>query len=485
VTYGNEHPLLSGYLRRDRKERGGMTMPGKRLGLIAARKAAGLSQERMAEQLEVERSTVQRWEAGQSTPQPCHRPRLAAVLGISHDKLAELLADQPCAEDQLQTTPALSTAPQYGDTGDDQQTGGSALLPFPPGGDRTDRRQALTLLGTSTLGLGAAHADLDSFTQSAVEAMEFTRRAEASQLGPRTLEHLDFVVSDLAAVSPHTPPGELFPKARWYRRQVADLLGGRHTLRESRELYHHAGSLSIILAWQLIDLGDLVTAEAHCLDAWEHGWQAEDYEICAWAMDTKNTIALYRNQPAAARDAAERGLKHAPRGSAVAAEVSVKLARAYARLDQADQFQEVLKDAQTRFGQLDHQNFGLFSANSGVLAFYTADSYIWLGRPNRAIPYAKETISFCRDRGLDPTREALARLDLARAHVDLGQPDDAVEHIAQALDSERITGVVLRRLGDLAVRMQHQYPQLGTTKELADRHSEMVANLRRLEVRSP
>jgi DNA-binding transcriptional regulator YiaG len=45
-----------------------MTLPGKRLGLVAARKAAGLSQERLAEQLDVERSTVQRWEAGQSTP---------------------------------------------------------------------------------------------------------------------------------------------------------------------------------------------------------------------------------------------------------------------------------------------------------------------------------------------------------------------------------------------------------------------------------
>jgi hypothetical protein len=186
----------------------------------------------------------------------------------------------------------------------------------------------LKLLGTSTLGLGAAHADLNQFTQSAVEAMELTRRAEASQLGPRTLEHLDFVVSDMAATANHTPPGELFPKAHWYRRQVEDLIAGRHTLREGRELYRHAGSLSVILAWLSIDLGDLVTAEAHCLDAWEHGWQAEDHEICAWAMDAKTTIATYSNQPAAARDAAERGLKQAPQGSAAAAGVSVKLARA-------------------------------------------------------------------------------------------------------------------------------------------------------------
>jgi DNA-binding XRE family transcriptional regulator/tetratricopeptide (TPR) repeat protein len=464
-----------------------MTMPGKRLGLVAARKAAGLSQERLAEQLGVERSTVQRWEAGHNTPQPWHRPRLATVLGISHDKLAKLLADQPCSDDQLRTTSALPMVPRSGDAGGDQQAGVDDVPPFPPVGDITDRRQALTLLGTSTVGLGAAHADLDPFTQSAVEAMEFTRRAEASQLGPRTLEHLDFVVSGLAAAYSHTLPGELFLKARWYRRQVEDLIAGRHTLREGRELYRHAGSLSVILAWLSHDLGDPVTAEAHCLDAWEHGWQAEDHEICAWAMDAKNTIATYSNQPAAARDAAERGLKHAPQGSAAAAGVSIKLARAYARLGQEDQFQEVLKDAQTRFDQLNQPSSGLFSANAGVLASYTATSYIWLDQPDRAIPYAKETISFCRSRSLserDPTREALAQLDLARAHADLGQPDDAVEHIEQALSSEHITRPVLIRLGDLMVYMQHQYPQLGTTKELADRHSRMAASLSRPELPS-
>ncbi|MGH3869222.1 MAG: helix-turn-helix domain-containing protein [Pseudonocardiaceae bacterium] len=473
-------PVLPGKKR-------GMTMSGKRLGLVAARKVAGLSQERLAEQLNVERSTVQRWEAGQSTPQPWLRPILAEALGISPAQLAALLEDQPCLGDQARATPGFPTAPRCWHTGDDQHTGRSDLLPFPPGGDITHRRQALTLMGTSTVGVGAAHAGFDQFTQSAVEAMEFTRRAEASQLGPKTLEHLDFVVSDLAAITTHTPPGELFLKARWYRHQVEDLIAGQHTLREGRELYRHAGSLGVILAWLSIDLGDLVTAEAHCLDAWEHGWQAEDHEICAWAMDAKTTIATYSNQPAAARDAAERGLKQAPQGSAAAAGVSVKLARAYARLGQEDQFQDVLKDAQMRFDQLNHSGSGLFSANSGTLAFYTADSYIWLGRPDRAIPYAIETISLCRDGSLSeggPTREALARLDLARAHVDLRQPDDAAEHIEQALSSERITGVVLSRLGDLIVCLQHKYPQLGTTKELADRHSVMVANLRRLELPS-
>ena len=464
-----------------------MTMPGKRLGLVAARKAAGLSQERLAEQLSVERSTVQRWEAGQSMPQPWHRPRLATILGISHDKLAELLADQPCVDDQSRATPDLSIASRYDDAGGDHQAGRSDLPPFLSVGDITDRRQALTLLGTSTAGLGAAHAELDPFTQSAVEAMEFTRRAEASQLGPRTLEHLDSVVSDMVAAFPRTPPSELFLKARWYRRQVGDLIAGRHTLREGRELYRHAGSLSVILAWLSDDLGDPVTAEAHCLDAWEHGWQAEDHEVCAFAMDAKASISMYSNQPAVARDAAERGLKQAPQRGVAAVKVSAQLARAYARLGQADQFQDVLKDARNKLDKLGHQGSGLFSFNSGRLASYAASSYIWLDQPDRATPYAQETIFFCRDVGLserEPTREAIARLDLALAHAERGQPDEATEQIVQALSSERITGSVRSRLGDLTVCMQRKYPQLGTTKELVDRYSGMAASLSRPELPS-
>lgn len=311
-------------------------MPAKRCGLAAARKAVGLSQERLAERLDVERSTVQRWEAGQSTPQPWHRPRLAAALGVSDERLAELLADRLSSDAQLRTEPAVSTALRCGDAGGDRQVVKSDLLPFPSGGDLTDRSQALTLLGTSSLGAGSVHAELDPFMQSAVEAMEFTRRAEASQLGPRTLEHLDSVVAGMAVSFVHTLPGELFPRVRWYRRQVEDLIAGRHTLREGRELYRHAGWLSIILAWLSNDLGDPVTAEVHCLDAWEHGWQAEDNEICSWAMDAKATISTYSNQSHAAKDAAERGLQQAPRGSAAAVRVSAQLARAYAKLGQAD-----------------------------------------------------------------------------------------------------------------------------------------------------
>jgi transcriptional regulator with XRE-family HTH domain len=67
---------------------------GKRRHRLAQRrKTIGLSQERLAEALGVDRSTVVRWERAETDPQPWHRPRLAAALNLSVEELADLLAD--------------------------------------------------------------------------------------------------------------------------------------------------------------------------------------------------------------------------------------------------------------------------------------------------------------------------------------------------------------------------------------------------------
>lgn len=64
-----------------------------RRGLAAARRAAGHTQESLAELLGLDRSTVARWEQGLSVPKPWNRPKLATALDLSRDRLAALLSD--------------------------------------------------------------------------------------------------------------------------------------------------------------------------------------------------------------------------------------------------------------------------------------------------------------------------------------------------------------------------------------------------------
>lgn len=60
--------------------------------LAALRRAAGLSQEGLAELLHVDRTTAGRWEQGTSLPQPWNRRPLAGALGVSLGELDRLLA---------------------------------------------------------------------------------------------------------------------------------------------------------------------------------------------------------------------------------------------------------------------------------------------------------------------------------------------------------------------------------------------------------
>lgn len=64
----------------------------KRDRLVARRKALGLTQEALARLLEVDRTTVVRWERGSASPLPWMRPKLASALRVSADRLEELLA---------------------------------------------------------------------------------------------------------------------------------------------------------------------------------------------------------------------------------------------------------------------------------------------------------------------------------------------------------------------------------------------------------
>ncbi|WP_406391346.1 helix-turn-helix domain-containing protein [Streptomyces sp. NBC_00882] len=68
-------------------------MAAKRMKLVRRRKAAGHTQESLAEFLGVERSTVGRWESAETEPQAWLRPKLARALKVSNEELQALLDD--------------------------------------------------------------------------------------------------------------------------------------------------------------------------------------------------------------------------------------------------------------------------------------------------------------------------------------------------------------------------------------------------------
>lgn len=71
--------------------------------LIHARKATGKNQEQIAEDVGVDRTTLGKWERGESTPVPNQRGRYAEALGITLQELSAMLTSIPQGDREMPT----------------------------------------------------------------------------------------------------------------------------------------------------------------------------------------------------------------------------------------------------------------------------------------------------------------------------------------------------------------------------------------------
>jgi DNA-binding XRE family transcriptional regulator len=74
-------------------------MAARRKHLAERRRAVGFSQETLAHELDVDRTTVGRWERGEIGPAPYIQPRLGKLLRIPPDAMRDLLTAEPAARE--------------------------------------------------------------------------------------------------------------------------------------------------------------------------------------------------------------------------------------------------------------------------------------------------------------------------------------------------------------------------------------------------
>jgi hypothetical protein len=337
-------------------------------------------------------------------------------------------------------------------------------------GDPTKRRTALTLIGGTALGSlaplltpGAASADV---------ARAYSHHTTLTELAPDDLTKLETAVDRLGTTYSSKPPRELWPEAALQRHRAFTLQHERrHSLSDARELARHAGMLSVILAWIAHDLGQDDVVHAYCDDAWTQSEQAGHPEVGAWAEDVRSTHALYDNRPLDALVAATRGMAVAPRSSNAAVRLSAQVARAYARLGNADAFEEAAVRAHNHQERLPLHSAGLFAVDAVRITSYDASSYVWLGRADRARAAAEEAIGHYRSFPSPfkaPTRLAIAQLDLAQAHSALGAPDAAITTAREALTGSRLVDSIRGRAQQLNRMLQRRHPQNSAVAEFGE-----------------
>lgn len=339
--------------------------------------------------------------------------------------------------------------------------------------EATKRRDAVKLAG---LAMAAPAAAAQILEQAAAEAMEFTQQAEATSLGSGTLDHLDLAVTEFNRAYSLKPPRALFDAMMDYRRKVNRLLKAKHTHSQERELLAFAGWLSELLAWLAHDLGDARTGLAFATDAFVHGQQAGHGQLCAWAMDAAASINLYEQRPTKARNAALKGLTEAPAGHPLTVRLHAQAARAAAADGDAEGFTtafQAAEDAHQLLPPRSPRRFGMdvMPLADYALTSYPATSFIWLGQAEKARQHAEHalaTYEAAPEASRSPSREAIARIDLAIAHAQLGDPGDAVALGHQALDSARVVDSVRNRAGDLTSFLTRRYPRQSAVEGLRE-----------------
>jgi tetratricopeptide (TPR) repeat protein len=273
-----------------------------------------------------------------------------------------------------------------------------------------------------------------------------------------------------------TPPALLLDELGWYRRRAKEVMGGRHTLAQRRRLYVAAGWLTGLLGHLSFDLGDYQASRAHCVTAWQLAEDAGGRELAAWVRNIQAMVALYSRRFREAVRYAKAGGELAAAGTTGSVQLPVLAARAHARLGNQHETDLAIRQAERAFDglQVTSPPESVFSVDAARVPFCAGTAYVWLD-PQRAVNHAREAISLydaATGTGRWPANRALARLDLATALAQLGEPEEASQTALRSLAifSERPVDSVMRRAGDLEAILEIEpYRRLPAVRQFRER----------------
>jgi transcriptional regulator with XRE-family HTH domain len=403
-------------------------MAGKRTRLMRARKAAGYTQEELACALDMDSSTIQRWELGKAEPLPYKRPKLARVLKITLEQLEELL------QEGLSPEALVASAPNP--------------MAFQPARITDDDETA---------------------------AWELTRRVAASDVGDGTLTQLENIIDDLAIAYSMTPPAELVGRIRGYLSYVANLMDARKTLAEHRRLLVIGGWLSLLAATVHIDLKQPTAARAQLQTADSLAKHAEHDEIRAWGYETEAWWLLTDGDYTGALDLSLRAQYFAPVGSSIAIQSTAQEGRALARLGRAQETYTAIDRVSKLVAPLKvpdrPEHHYRYDPTKSVA--YMATTLAWVGDP-AAEGFAREILARLTpsdDAGKWPRRVASANLDLSLALIVSDRMDEACAATQLALSSRRVVPSNYWRAAEVIEAVEKR--QLPEAKDLREAYEEL------------
>ena len=345
-------------------------MPMKRTRFAARRKLVGFSQDQLAERLRVDRSTVARWESGETDPQPWIRPRLAGALQVSVEELDELLAE-----------------------------GGSTA--------------------------GEADAERLDYALTHPGAVDLVTIAQLRW----DIQQLDqqYVVVPSSSLLAHA--GQALGQVRF----LAAHAGNGRIRRELSAVEAEAAILMGELVWDASQRRDHASARLYFDEAIEAARQVRDPAAEGLALLRKAMIALYgEGDPQTGLALAQEAVETTANASQVLSGLGVlHAAEAHAMLGERAACEGALASAETTFMRIDDMDtaFELYSATQ--LGRMAGSCYLALADTGRATVLLEDTATALGD---GSKSQAVVLGNLSLALIRRGDLDAAAARLHQAMD---------------------------------------------------
>ncbi|HEV7899970.1 MAG TPA: helix-turn-helix domain-containing protein [Planosporangium sp.] len=359
-------------------------MVSKRRRLAQRRKVMGYTQEQLAEELGVDRTTVARWEAGETEPHAWQRPNLADALQLSAEQLNDVLAD------------AYGAGAVSGEL--------VALLPAET--EETD-------------------GHLATLIESPLAILERIRQQSADHVTDALLNTLDLYVTDVVERYEAQGPAVLAPDVVRQRRWVHQLLVTCPPSKRGERVVKVAGRLSAQLAYMAVNLGRFRSARAYGIEAFELADQVDDGELKAWVRGTQSLTEYYAGHYDRALELAKDGRRYAGSGPQAVRLIINGEARALGKLNQpvdeaVDRAYELLTTFPPEPGMTPCISFGLYS--EARVASNAATAYLALAKTSQVLEHANRAFQVV-DTSPSTWSRALVRLDAASALAQGEHPD--------------------------------------------------------------
>ncbi|HKS45140.1 MAG TPA: hypothetical protein VJT49_08500 [Amycolatopsis sp.] len=274
-----------------------------------------------------------------------------------------------------------------------------------------------------------------------MDTLELINRIRSSAINSSTVDAIAIKVEQLCCDYPHMDARKLIHSGREWLGKMTDLLGGRLSLAQHRNILSNAGMLALLVGCLENDLGDQTAAEATRRMAMDLGKDAGESGIVGWSHEMLAWFHLTTGNYRAVINAAGAGIQAAPSHS-VAVQLYGQQAKAYARMGRPEEVRQALEKGSALLDNLPfpERPDNHFVVDPDKWDFYAMDTYRIVGQDNLAKRNALEVIR----RGVKPDgqivtpmRNAEAQLTLAVIAARQGETDEAATLGIEALQNGR------------------------------------------------